>query len=129
MNVDMIQLREALEASWDEATSYQEVYKDGNISLGQCYPTSRVIQIFFPDTEIVEGEVWAGKRAEKHFWNLLKSNGAEYHIDFTWSQFPEGAVIKHWKIRDRVTLGDGEETISRINILHDRVKNYLSSKN
>ena len=122
----MIQLREALEASWDAKTSYLAVSVDGNGALGQCYPTSRVVQLFFPETEIVEGEVSTGKRTEKHFWNLLKSDKVEYHIDLTWQQFPEGSVVKHWKVRDRAKLNDSQETILRVELLHLRVKAYLS---
>ena len=128
MKIDMTQLREALEASWDEKTSYQGVVEKNNFALGQCYPTSRVIQFFFPETEIVEGEVWIDKSIEKHFWNLLKSNGVEYHIDFTWKQFPKGSVVKSCKVRSRETLGDSQKTIARVNLLHDRVKEYLSCK-
>ena len=59
--VDLPHLREALEAFWDEKTSYLAANKAGNPSLGQCYPTSRVIQHFFPETEIVKGNVeWQG---------------------------------------------------------------------
>ena len=123
--MDMIKLREALEATWDEKTSYLNVSESGNPALGQCYPTSRVIQLFFPDTEIVEGEVWTGKSLEKHFWNLLKLNGFDYHIDFTWQQFPNGSIIKRWKVRDRHSLGDDQNTINRVETLHERVKNYV----
>ncbi len=124
--VDMFRVREALEASWDSATSNQHILEDGNPALGQCYPTSRVIQHFFPETEIVEGEVWTGKSTEKHFWNLLKKEGKEYHIDFTWQQFPGGSVIKNFKIRDRNNLGDGPETLKRVDILLKRVEAYLN---
>jgi hypothetical protein len=55
---NMLELREALEASWDEATSYGCVSEAGNPALGQCYPTSWVVQQFYPEVEIVEGEVW-----------------------------------------------------------------------
>jgi len=37
--VDLIALREALEASWDARTSYGGVWEEGNPALGQCYPT------------------------------------------------------------------------------------------
>ncbi len=126
MNIDMTRLREAIEASWDEKTSYEGALKIGNPALGQCYPTSRIIQLFFPDTEIVEGEVWTGKALEKHFWNLLKVNGAEFHLDLTWQQFPMGSVVKIWKIRDRSTLGDGPNTVARVDLLCKRVNEYLS---
>jgi hypothetical protein len=39
--VDLIALREALEASWSARTSYGGVWEEGNPALGQCYPTAR----------------------------------------------------------------------------------------
>ena len=128
MQVDLTQLREALEASWNEQTSFQAVSEPGNPALGQCYPTSRVVQFFFPATEIIEGQVWTGRGLEKHFWNLLDANGSRYHIDLTWQQFPNGSVVKSWKIRDRQTLGDGPKTIARVELLHNRVRGYLDGK-
>lgn len=128
MQIDLTLLREAIEASWDEKTSYNNVSEQGNPALGQCYPTSRIVQFFFPDTEIVEGEVWTGIDTEKHFWNSLKINDQQYHIDLTWQQFPHGSVVKSWKIRDREKLGDGQKTIDRVELLNERVRNYLSDK-
>jgi len=124
--VEMFQLREALEASWKPDTAYLKVEEAGNPALGQCYPTSWVVQFYYPKAEIVEGEIWTGKSTEKHFWNILGQNGETIHIDFTWQQFPNGSVIKSYKVRDRETLGDGPETIKRIELLHNRVKDYLS---
>jgi len=126
--MDMAKLREALEASWDSKTSYLNVAEEGNPALGQCYPTSRVVQIFFPATEIVEGEVWTGKSAEKHFWSVLKIGELLHHIDFTWQQFPHGSVIKSYKIRERETLNDSQKTIERIKLLHERVMTHLANK-
>lgn len=125
-NINMTKLREALEASWRPDTAYHYVEEAGNPALGQCYPTSRVVQFYFPETEIVEGEVLTPKGAEKHFWNLLISNGAEYHIDFSWRQFPEGSSVKGYKVRDRESLGDSPETIARVNLLMERVKERLA---
>jgi hypothetical protein len=58
----MLCLREALAASWDKRTAYLEVEQAGNPALGQCYPTSRVVQHYYPETEIIKGKVWTGKR-------------------------------------------------------------------
>jgi hypothetical protein len=124
--INLLKLREALEASWNAATSYRGVSEAGNPALGQCYSTSRVVQHFFPNLEIVEGKVWTGKKVEKHFWNVLVSKGSQYHIDLTWQQFPPGSVIRGFKIRDRETLGDGPGTIERCDILRDRVASYLA---
>ena len=122
----MLKLREALEASWDSATSYLNISEDGNPALGQCYPTSRVVQILIPDSEIVEGQVWTGSNMEKHFWNVIDVDGTPYYIDFTWQQFPHGSSIKSHKIRDRSKLGDSPNTIERVKLLHTRVTDYLT---
>lgn len=84
------------------------------------------MQFYFPETEIVEGEALTPKGAEKHFWNLLISNGAEYHIDFSWRQSPEGSSVKDYKVRDRESLGDSPETIARVKLLMERVKERLA---
>ena len=126
--ISMLKLREALEVSWDSSTSYLNIAEDGNPSLGQCYPTSWVVQQVFPATEIVEGEVWTGKGVEKHFWNMLSSDGSEYHIDLTWQQFPIGSVVRSYKIRDRESLGDGPATVKRCTLLMDRVRAHLSGQ-
>src|SRR3990167_10171322 len=116
IKVNMTLLREALESSWDSKTAYLEVSERGNFALGQCYPTSRVVQFYFPETEIVEGQVWTGKKMEKHFWNVIEINGEEYHIDFTWQQFPVGSLVRSYKVRNRDALGDSLKTIKRIEL-------------
>jgi len=126
-NISLLDLREALEASWDAATSYGGVCEEGNPALGQCYPTSRVVQHFYPEFEIVEGEVWTGLNTESHFWNVLIVAGSEYHIDLTWQQFPAGSVVRGFRMRDRATLGDGPATIERCDLLRDRVERYLTA--
>lgn len=123
--LDMTKLREALEAAWKPDTAYLRVAEKGNSALGQCYPTSRVVQFYFPKTEIVEGQVWTGERLEKHFWNLLVASEEKYHIDFTWQQFPAGSTVRSYKVRDRNTLGDSEETIKRVELLKSRVEKFL----
>lgn len=128
MQIDLTHIREALEASWDEKTSYCAVSEQGNPALGQCYPTSRIVQMFFADAEVVEGEVWTGVGTEKHFWNLVRTNDQEFHIDLTWQQFPHSTVVKNWKIRDRETFGDSQKTIDRVDLLNERVRQYLSSR-
>ena len=121
-------LREALEASWDPATAFAGAFESGNPALGQCYPTSWLVQQFYAETEIVEGEVWTGKSLEKHFWNLLVVEGKEIHIDFTWRQFPPGSVVRNFRIRDRTTLNDGPATIERCRLLRERVLRHLAER-
>lgn len=129
MKVDMFRLREAFEASWRPDTAFLEVSEEGNSALGQCYPTSRVVQFYFPETEIVEGQVWTGKAMEKHFWNVLEAGGEVYHIDFTWQQFPAGSSVKEYRVLDREALGDGEQTVRRVELLKSRVGDFLAIVN
>jgi hypothetical protein len=126
MGVDMIEVRTALEASWDAATAYRNVSRPGVPSLGQCYPTARVLQLLDPALEIVEGSVWTGTLEEKHFWNLARCQSGEVHVDLTWQQFPPGSVVKSWWVRDRTELNDGPQTIQRVETLLARVRNHLS---
>ena len=53
-------LRAALEASWNARTAYQGAVRPGNPAFGQCYPTARVVQHFFPAFEIACGDVDTG---------------------------------------------------------------------
>lgn len=123
--INLLELRQAIEESWDEKTSYLNVKQDGNQALGQCYPTSWLIQQYFPEMEIIKGTVISDSKEDIHFWNILKVNEIEYHIDLTWQQFPVGAHVKSYSILDRKKLGDGPETIKRCEILSRRVKAHL----
>lgn len=125
-DISMPDLRAAIEASWGVDTAYLQAEEKGNPALGNCYPTSRVVQYFFPQAEIIEGHVWTGKATEKHFWNMVAVDGVEYHIDLTWQQFPHGSVVKEYKIRDRQSFGDSEATTARVELLLSRVKQFLS---
>ena len=122
---DLLQLREALEVSWDEKTSYLAVLEDGNPALGQCYPTSRTVQFYFPEFEVVKGKIWTGKALESHFWNMVEVNGVQYFIDLTWQQFPAGSQVREFRIIDRNDYGDGPDTTRRVELLRRRVHNYL----
>lgn len=121
----MLRLREALAASWDGQTAYEAVQQAGNPALGQCYPTSRVVQYYYPKTVIIKGKVWIGKSAEVHFWNGLLVDEEWYHIDLCWQQFPEGSVIKTFIVLDRQNLDDRQVTIQRCALLLERVQKYL----
>jgi hypothetical protein len=102
------------------------VKEKGNPALGQCYPTSRVVHYFFPETEVVKGKVWNGKEVETHFWNVLKVNDELYHIDLSWQQFPNGSSVQSFKILDRENLGDSASTTKRCELLVERVNKYLA---
>ena len=121
----MLRLREALEASWDTQTAYLAAEKTGNPALGQCYPTSRVVQHYYPATEILKGKVWTGESEEIHFWNALPLGDQWYHIDLSWQQFPAGSVVREFVVLDRQNLGDTEPTIQRCALLLKRVEDHL----
>ncbi|HTP91017.1 MAG TPA: hypothetical protein VMJ52_04740 [Xanthobacteraceae bacterium] len=121
----MLRLREALEASWDGQTAYGALEQAGNPALGQCYPTCRVVQHYFPATEIIKGKVWTGESEEIHFWNGLRVGDEWYHIDLSWRQFPVGSVVREFVALDRHDLGDSEATIQRCALLLKRVEDYL----
>ncbi len=127
--VDMVKLRQALEASWDEKTSYRAVKETGNPALGQCYPTSWLVQQYFPEVEIAKGIVWNGNEEETHFWNILEVDDRMYHIDLTWQQFPQGSYVKSYIVLDRKNLGDEPETIERCSILKNRVEDNMQTLN
>lgn len=121
----MLLLREALEASWDRQTAYEVLGNAGNPALGQCYPTSRVVQHYYPATEIIKGKVWTDEREEVHFWNALPAGDCWYHTDLSWQQFPAGSVIRDFVVLDRQQLDDSEVTIQRCALLLKRVASYL----
>jgi hypothetical protein len=118
-------LREALEACWDERTSYLGVKQPGNAALGQCYPTCRVVQHCVPEAEIIRGKVWTGERCEDHFWNGLVEGGVLRHVDLTWQQFPPGSCVREWAILDRRSLDDSAGTQARCALLLARVIDRL----
>ncbi len=124
---DLASLAAALEASWDHRTAYGGVTQPGNPALGQCYPTSRVVQFFYPETEIACGDVWTGSAIECHFWNVRGSGPDAEWIDLTWQQFPPGSVVRHFKLLDRRCLGDSPPTVERCALLRRRVAAYLTA--
>ena len=123
----MLRLREALEASWDQETAYDCVMEAGNPALGQCYPTARVIQHNYAQTEIVRGNVWTGQSSELHFWNVLETAGQWVHIDLTWKQFPAGSIVTEFELLERKALDDGPSAIRRCSLLIQRVQKHLDS--
>jgi hypothetical protein len=122
--VTLTQLRRALEASWDHHTAYLGAFEPGNPALGQCYPTSRVVQRFFPNLEIASGEVDTGSGCDAHFWNIDPAVPAEV-VDLTWQQFPEGSKVTSFRILDRHPLSDSPATITRCELLLRRVLTNL----
>jgi hypothetical protein len=125
--VDLERLRAAVAASWDHRTAYRGLTRPGNPAFGQCYPTSRVVQFFYPEVEIACGDVWTGAVTECHFWNIRGSGPHAEWIDFTWQQFPPGSVVKHFKLLDRRHLGDSPPTVERCALLLRRVLARLAA--
>jgi hypothetical protein len=121
-------LRTALEASWDSKTSFRGEVSLGNPAYGQCYPTARVVQHFFPETEIAEGQVWTGQELERHFWNVLDHEGTLFHIDLSWQQFPIGSLVHDYAVADRSTITESPETVLRVEILLRRVEAWLAAE-
>jgi hypothetical protein len=125
---DLPRLTAAVATSWDRRTAYGGVWQPGNPALGQCYPTSRVVQFFYPETEIACGEVWTGSATECHFWNVRGSGGEAEWIDLTWQQFPPGSVVRHFKLLDRHRPGDSPRTLERCALLLQRVLSHLADR-
>ena len=120
-SVSRTQLRLALEASWVRRTAYLGAFEPGNAALGQCYPTSRVVQWFFPSLEIASGVVDTGFGREAHFWNIDPARNPAELVDLTWQQFPEGSKVTGFRILNRHALNDSPPTIARCKLLLTRV--------
>lgn len=119
-------LASALEASWDSRTAYGGVVQPGNPAYGQCYPTARVVQWFYPEYEIAKGQVWTGASLEDHFWNV-RGNGREAErLDLSWQQFPRGSVVRRFVLLDRRAVVDSAATVERCALLLQRVLLYLA---
>jgi hypothetical protein len=123
--VSLARLRSALEASWDHRTAYLGAFQPGKPSLGQCYPTARVVQWFFPRLDIASGEVDTGEALEAHFWNIDQEPDPADHVDLTWQQFPEGSQVVRFRVLDRHSLGDSPPTVLRCQLLLERVFKQL----
>lgn len=114
----------ALEASWGPDTAYGGATRPECQAFGQCYPTSRVVQWFYPEFEIASGDVWTGQSTERHFWNL-RGAFADDFIDMTWGQFPKGSTILSYVVLNRLDTSDSPRTLKRCEILLRRVLAHL----
>lgn len=119
--VSLSRLEEALEAAWDCSTAFAGAFQAGNPALGQCYPTARIVQWFFPNFDIAAGEVETGSGVEAHFWNIGCSAEPPEHVDLTWQQFPTTSRVVGLRVLDRNTLGDSPPTVLRCRLLLQRV--------
>jgi hypothetical protein len=125
---DLLLLREALEASWDAKTSYASAIQEGNPAFGQCYPSSWVVNFFYPELVIVKGRVWTGASLEDHFWNVRTVDTTIYHIDFTWQQFPSHSVVRDFRELTGDELHDSASTVTRCALLKRRVLRYIQGR-
>ncbi|MYM26058.1 hypothetical protein GTP46_25850 [Duganella sp. FT135W] len=100
----------------------------GNPALGQCYPTPRTVQYYYPKTEILKGKVWTGEALEIHFWNGLRIGEDWRHIDVTWQQFPANSIVQEFTVVKREQLNDSDATMLRCALLLKRVEDYLKTR-
>ena len=119
-SVSLARLKPALEASWDRRTAHLGAFQPGNPALGQCYPTARVVQHFFPHLEIASGEVDTGASLEWHFWNIDPAGNPPGHVDLSWQQFAPGSKVTQFTILDR-HVSDSPLTVERCRLLLERV--------
>jgi len=124
--IELARLAKAIEASWDHLTAYQGATQPNNPAYGQCYPTSRVVQWFYPEVEIACGDVWTGSSTERHFWNIRGSGDDAEWIDLSWTQFPPGSIVQKYEVLDRNSLGDSRATVERCALLLRRVLAHLA---
>ena len=128
VRVDLERLAAAMEASWDHRTAYRGITRPGNPAFGQCYPTARVVQHFYPETEIACGDVWTGSSTECHFWNVRGIEDEAEWIDLSWKQFPPGSLVQRFELLDRRLLGDSPPTVERCRLLLERVLAHLADR-
>jgi hypothetical protein len=126
-SVSPARLKAALEASWAPDTAYLHASRPGNPALGQCYPTSRVVQWFFPRFEIASGEVDTGTALERHFWNIDPKSTPPLQVDLTWQQFEPGSIVSGFAVLDRHALNDSPPTVARCERLLERVLVHLAN--
>jgi hypothetical protein len=119
--IEIACLAKAIEASWDYRTAYQGATRRSNPGYGQCYPTSRVVQWFYPEVEMARGDVWTGRSTERHFWNIRGSGDDAEWIDLSWKQFPAGSIVQSYQVLERNSLGDSRATVERCALLLKRV--------
>jgi len=107
----LIKLRKQLELVWDEQTS-QGGYTSEHPSVGQCVPTSLLVQ------ELFGGELLRVINKDiSHYFNRLP-DGTE--VDLTRDQFPIWDP-EPFVIRNREYLAKSESSMKRYNILRSRL--------
>lgn len=118
----LIQLREALEHSWDKETAYSvENYENHDPAWGQCAVTACVVYNYFK-CALIKGKVtMPDGSTTSHYWNNI--DGVD--VDLTWRQFPVGSVVSERKTADFYDLMENEWTNQRFRRLLGRVKNYF----
>lgn len=118
-------LAAALRASWDVLTAYQGRFDPANPAAGQCYPTSRVVAWFYPDFEVVRGEICTGPGFEQHFWNVKTGSEGGEILDLSWEQFPSGSKVQQFDFLRTGPSADSQRTRDRCLTLLTRVVDHL----
>jgi hypothetical protein len=90
--------------------------REGNSAFGQCYPTARVVQWWFPECEIAAGDVDTGEGMEAF---LVRTLRRDYRLHL--GQFPPGSKIRQSRLLERDALNDSPSTIGRCQLLLERV--------
>jgi hypothetical protein len=125
MPPSLLALARSLRASWDELTAYQGKFDPANPSAGQCYPTSRVVEWFYPDYEVVRGEVLTQAGIEQHFWNVRVGSVDAQKIDLSWDQFPPASTIVRFEFLFSNAFADSAGTQGRCLLLLTRALRHL----
>lgn len=120
----LIRLREALEHSWSQDTTYCEgAYSRRNPSCGQCLVTALVLQHYFGGDIIGASFTEPSGHTGSHYW--LKLNGVD--VDLTWQQFPIGTKLSNFRKSSRALNLKHKNVNLRYNILLPRVEEYLKT--
>ena len=118
-------LASSLRGSWDALTAYAGNFDRANPAAGQCYPTSRVVEWFYPDYPVVRGEVITQLGIEHHFWNVRGGSQGTDTIDLSWEQFPPASTISWFDYLLSDASADSPGTQHRCHLLLMRVLYYL----
>lgn len=131
MQIDMRDMQAALEASWDEETSYySDEWTTENPAWGQCAVSSLVVQDYFGGG--IEGgtvEIEDDNNVTHtlgHYWNIIDDST----IDTTWAQFmkydsPDGHHVDIMGSAVRDKFFENQQTAWRYNLLKSRVQAYF----
>lgn len=126
MNIN--ELEKILEKCWCRETIIQQAgWKEDNPALGQCVPTSLVVNDYFGGEIIWAMATLQEGKEISHYFNKID----EKEIDLTRKQFPEGTIIpagiprtKGFKTT-RDYLLSSQNVVERYNLLKLKVEKFL----